>query len=166
MGEPHWPRGGAGLIMGARIAAGADEAAPLTPEAPMAQHGPSLFDRAVARTLTGLGLLLALQALSKPVLLALGARAPGRIVSEERGVSTRGAYRVRYQFTARDGRSHQGSAFTAVRDARPAPVAIAYLPVLPAANMPASGGYAAVAALGWGLAALLALAAGRVLGRR
>lgn len=127
---------------------------------------PTSLDRWVSRALLLLGLALLATALSKPLLLVAGDRAPGHIIAQEGGVSSRGAYGVRYRFTARDGQTHEGTAFTAVKDARFARVNIAYLPALPGWNMPASGGYAAVTGLGWGLAALVALVAGRVIGGR
>jgi len=123
------------------------------------------FDWAVSRLLLLLGLGFLLMGLSKPLLLSLGARAPGRIVSQEGGVSTRGAYGVRYRFTTKDGRECTGTAFTASKDARFARVAIAYFTFFPELNMPAYGGYAAITGLGWGLGALLALGVGRALGR-
>lgn len=102
-------------------------------------------------------------AASKPLILALGARATGVIVRQEGGVSSRGAYGVRYRFTAGDGRVQEGTAFTSVKDARFVRVPIAYLPACPWANLPASVGYALITGLGWTLAGLLTLVVARVL---
>jgi len=124
------------------------------------------FDRAVSRLFLLLGLGFLLMGLSKPLLLGLGTRAPGHIVSQEGGVSTRGAFGVRYRFTARDGREHTGTAFTASKDARFARVSIAYLSIFPQLNMPAYGGYAAITGLGWALAGLMALVIGWSIGSR
>ena len=95
--------------------------------------------------------------LSRPLLLTLGTRAPGHIVSQEGGVTTRGAYGVRYRFTAKDGSEYTGTAFTASKDARFSRVSIAYFSLFPDLNMPAYGGYAAIIGLGWGLAGLVVL---------
>ena len=98
-------------------------------------------------------------AASKPLILALGARATGVIEHQEGGVSTRGAYGVRYRFTAGDGRVHGGTAYTASKDARFARVSMAYLRALPQVNMPASGAYALVTGCGWALLGFLSLVA-------
>jgi hypothetical protein len=101
--------------------------------------------------------------LSRPLLLWVGRRAPGFIVFQERGVSTRGAYKVRYHFITADGRDCTGTAFTALREARLVRVSIAYCPLVPQVNMPAYGGYAAITGLGWGLAGLVAWLASRAI---
>ncbi|MBK8792034.1 MAG: hypothetical protein IPN59_02580 [Holophaga sp.] len=123
------------------------------------------LDHWVAKALLLLGSGLLLMALSKPLLLAAGARTKGFITFQEGGVSTRGAYGVRYHFTAQDGQAYTGTAFTAVKDARFARVTIAYLPFAPSVNTPASVAYAIVTGFGWGLAGLLALMVGKSLGK-
>lgn len=126
----------------------------------------SRLDQGLSLGLKVLGWGFLVMALSKPVLLTLGARATGLIVYQEGGVSTRGAYAVRYRFTAGDGRAHEGTAHTAVKNARLARVPIAYLPAFPELNTPASAGYAVITGLGWTLAGLLALVVSRVLRAR
>lgn len=127
---------------------------------------PGLLDRGFALGLLVLGCGFLAMALSKPVILALGARATGLVVYQEGGVSTRGAYAVRYRFAASDGRMHEGTAHTAVKNARFARVPVAYLPAFPELNMPASSGYALVTGVGWTLAGLLSLVVSRVLATR
>jgi len=123
------------------------------------------LDGWVSKMLVVLGLGLVGLALSKPLLLVAGSRAKGVIVFQEGGVSTRGAYSVRYRFTVPDGQTYEGTAFTAVQGVRFARVTIAYLAIAPHLNMPASGGYALVTGVGWGLAGLLALVIAKSLGK-
>ncbi len=109
-----------------------------------------------------IGTLCLLQGVSKAVLWVGGARAPGRIAFQENTVSSRGATWVRYQFTAANGRPYAGSAMTAAKGAVNTRVQVAYLPMLPALNMPAYGSYAALIGTAWGFTGLVILGVGRV----
>jgi hypothetical protein len=104
-----------------------------------------------------LGFLCLAQGLSKALLWFGGTRAAGIIEFQENTISTRGATWVRYQFTAKNGQTYDGTAMTAAKRALRAKVKVAYLPVLPDVNMPAYGGYTVLMGMTWSLLGLLLL---------
>ena len=125
------------------------------------------FDRFVAMGLILVGTFCLLQAGSKALLWFAGSRAPGHIVSVDRGVSKTGAFWTSYTFQTAGKETQSGSAMSAgtAAGALHRRIDVAYLPLLPDINMPAYGGYAAVIGAGWTLAGLACLGAGAVLGK-
>lgn len=116
------------------------------------------------RALALAGALCLAWALAKGVVHAFGARAPGQVITQERGLSTRGATWVRYAFDDAQGERHTGTAMTAVAQAVNARVRIAYLSAAPdLLNQPADAGYTAVMVAGWSTLGLALLGAGLAL---
>lgn len=112
------------------------------------------------------GALCLAQGLSKGFLWVAGTRTTGYISFQENTVSSRGATWVRYRFTTAAGQPASGTAMTAAKGSVFTRVQILYLPFLPAVNMPAYGGYAALLGGAWSGAGLLLLGLSRLFPRQ